>query len=54
LTFTQLVQRPETRQLLEERQYTASTQAAAHHHFAGRIDPVYLKHRLRDIQPRSS
>jgi hypothetical protein len=23
----------------------------AHHHFFGRIDPVHLKHRLRDIRP---
>src|SRR3954452_4025570 len=40
-----------SRQLLEERQDTAPAQAPPHHHFARRIDPVHLKHRLRDIQP---
>src|SRR3954447_13362179 len=39
------------RQSLEERQDAASGQLPPHDHRASRINPVDLKHRLRDVEP---
>lgn len=40
------------RQLLEECKHVAPRQATANDHLASRIDPVHLKHRLRDQPDR--